>query len=132
MGKKAFGVRLEVMAERLGIPEVCLQVLAENHVVPYADVEGEMRFNGLSVGYALRALADRVAPTSQSANWGDGYLDLVGLTQFLCTSRRQVHRMLSAGRLPNADVNLSGTNSSKGRRWLRDSVMAYLKGRPYA
>ena len=51
-------------------------------------------------------------------------LTLAGVSQFLSISKRQVHRLLSAGRLPPADVNLGfGT---RGKRWSRERLAAWV------
>ena len=51
-------------------------------------------------------------------------LTLAGVSQFLSISRRQVHRLLSAGRLPPADVNLGF--GARGRRWSRERLAAWV------
>lgn len=67
--------------------------------------------------------------TTPRLAWPPDYVDMRGLAYMLSTSTKQVQRMLSAGRLPAADVNLSAANSFKGRRWRRDRVIAFLEGR---
>lgn len=57
------------------------------------------------------------------------YLDIVGVANLLSTSLRQVQRLLSAGRLPSPDLNISGTGGPKGKRWRRDRLMAWLDAR---
>jgi len=64
----------------------------------------------------------------QQAAWAPDFLDLAGLAYFLSTSERQVQRLLAAGRLPAADINISGTGGPKGRRWRRDRLVAWLVG----
>ena len=64
----------------------------------------------------------------QQAAWAPDFLDLAGLAYFLSTSERQVQRLLAAGRLPAADINISGTGGPKGRRWRRDRLVAWLEG----
>ena len=60
--------------------------------------------------------------------WPPEYLDLGGVAFLLSTSKKQVTRMLSAGKLPPADVNLSTTGSPKGRRWRRTQMLNWLAG----
>lgn len=127
----AYGVGLEAMAERLGIQGECLRVLAQNHMLPYLEVDGEMRFDVKAVGYALRAWADRVAPIPPSTAWPPEYLDIKGVAHLLCVSQKQVQRLISRERLPMADINVSGTGNQRGRRWRRESVIAHLQARPY-
>jgi len=51
-------------------------------------------------------------------------LTLADVARFLSISRRQVHRLLAAGRLPPADVNLGfGT---RGKRWSRERLAAWV------
>jgi hypothetical protein len=57
------------------------------------------------------------------------YLDIVGVTRLLSSSLRQVQRLLSAGRLPPPDLNISGTGGPKGKRWRRDHLMEWLDAR---
>ena len=57
------------------------------------------------------------------------YLDIVGITRLLSTSLRQVQRLMSAGRLPPPDLNISGTGGPKGKRWRRDRLIAWLDAR---
>jgi len=64
----------------------------------------------------------------QQVAWAPDFLDLAGLAYFLSTSERQVQRLLAAGRLPAADINISGTGGPKGRRWRRDRLVAWLEG----
>ena len=68
-------------------------------------------------------------PTT-APSWPPEFLDLRGVAYLLSTSTKQVQRLLSAGRLPAADVNLSGTGGIKGRRWRRDRIVASLEDRP--
>lgn len=70
---------------------------------------------------------DRTTTTRAKATsaWPPAYLDAGGLAHELQVSSRQVRRMLSAGKLPAADVNLTG--SLKGRRWRRDRLLAWLE-----
>lgn len=49
---------------------------------------------------------------------------LAEVAKFLGISRRQVHRLLSAGRLPTADVNLGF--GARGRRWSRERLAAWV------
>ena len=58
--------------------------------------------------------------------WAPDYLDKAALAHLLQCSGRQVQRMLAAGKLPPADVNLTG--SIKGRRWRRDKLLGWLEG----
>jgi len=62
------------------------------------------------------------------ATWVPGYLDIAGVAHLLSTSERQVQRLLAGGRLPQADLNISGTGGPKGRRWRRDRLLAWLEG----
>ena len=64
------------------------------------------------------------APTAPA--WPPDLLDLRGLAHALSTSAKQAQRLLAAGRIPPADVNLSTTRGPKGRRWRRDRVLAWL------
>lgn len=57
------------------------------------------------------------------------YLDMTGVARLLCTSPRQVQRLLAAGRLPAPDLNISGTGGPKGKRWRRDCLLAWLRVR---
>jgi len=58
--------------------------------------------------------------------WPPEYLDMAAVAHLLCTSQKQVQRMLASGRLPHADLNLSGTGGVKGRRWHRARLVAWL------
>ena len=51
-------------------------------------------------------------------------LRLADVARFLGISRRQVHRLLAAGRLPPADVNLGF--GARGRRWNRERLLAWV------
>ena len=64
-------------------------------------------------------------PTDQPA-WAPDLVDLAGLAHMLSVGKKQASRLLSAGRLPGADANVSVTGSSKGRRWIRSRVVAWL------
>lgn len=70
------------------------------------------------------------AETVTAPSWPPEFLDLRGVAYLLSTSTKQVQRLLSAGRLPAADVNVSGTGGVKGRRWRRDRIVAHLEARP--
>jgi len=59
--------------------------------------------------------------------WPPAYLALGDVAHELRTSTRQVRRLLSAGRLPAADLNVG--NGLKGRRWRRDALLNWLAGR---
>ena len=61
-----------------------------------------------------------------SAKWAPSFLDLAGVAHELQVSTRHVRRMLSGGRLPRADLNISGTGGLKGRRWRRDKLLSWL------
>ncbi len=61
-------------------------------------------------------------------SWAPEYLDLTGLAHLLCASKKCVQRLLANGRLPSADLNVSGTGSVKGRRWKRERVLRWLEG----
>ena len=63
---------------------------------------------------------------SDTAPWPPEYLDKRGLAHLVSTSEKQVQRMLASGRLPAADLNISGTGGVKGRRWRRDRVISWL------
>jgi len=52
-------------------------------------------------------------------------LTLAGVARFLSISRRQIHRLLAAGRLPPSDVNLGA--GPKGRRWSRERIEAWVR-----
>jgi len=52
-------------------------------------------------------------------------LTLSDVARLLRISRRQVHRLLSSGRLPPADVNLG--YGSRGRRWRRDLLTMWVE-----
>ncbi len=66
---------------------------------------------------------------NSSSSWQPSFLDMRGLAHLLSTSTKQIQRLLAAGRLPAADVNLSGTgNSCKGRRWSREKILRWLEG----
>jgi len=58
------------------------------------------------------------------------YLDVAGLAYGLQTSPRTIRRMLSSGRLPPADLNVSATGGPKGRWWSREKLLAWLDSRP--
>ena len=70
-------------------------------------------------------------PGDSRPAWLPDFLDLDGLAYTLSTSKKSVQRMLASGKLPPADVNVSGAGSAKGRRWRRERVLAWLAGRPY-
>ena len=55
-------------------------------------------------------------------------LDLRGVAHTLCMSPKTVSRLLAAGRLPTADVNLSPTGGAKGRRWHRRTLLDWIDG----
>lgn len=61
-------------------------------------------------------------------DWSPDMLDLRGLAHCLSVSPKQVQRLLSAGRLPSADANLSLTGGVKGRRWRRENVLRFVEG----
>ena len=56
--------------------------------------------------------------------WPPAYLNIGALAHELQVSTRQARRLLSAGKLPAADVNLTG--GLKGRRWRRDRLLTWL------
>jgi predicted DNA-binding transcriptional regulator AlpA len=58
--------------------------------------------------------------------WPPDLLDLRGLCHALSLSPKAVQRLLAAGRLPAADLNLSLAVGLKGRRWRRGSILAWL------
>ncbi len=51
-------------------------------------------------------------------------LTLKEVADALSVSTRQVHRFLSSGRLPPADVSLGGI---RGRRWRSDRLKAWIE-----
>ena len=65
-------------------------------------------------------------PAQQYA-WPPDLVDMQGLAHALSTSPKQVQRLLSAGRLPQADVNVSLTGGVKGRRWDRQKVIRFIQ-----
>lgn len=67
--------------------------------------------------------------TESPPTWAPEYLDMAGLAHLLSVSQKQVQRLLSAGRLPPPDLNISGTGGPKGKRWRRDRLMAWLDAR---
>jgi hypothetical protein len=66
--------------------------------------------------------------TPQASPWPPEYLDLGGMAFLLSSSTKQIRRLLAAGKLPAADINLSTTGSPKGRRWRRTLVLSWLAG----
>jgi hypothetical protein len=54
---------------------------------------------------------------------------MAGMAHLLSVSQKQVQRLLSAGRLPPPDLNISGTGGPKGKRWRRDRLLAWLDAR---
>ena len=60
-------------------------------------------------------------------SWQPDLLSIQGLGHALSVSTRQVNRLLSAGKLPPASVNLSVSGSPKGRRWSRVVVLQFLE-----
>jgi hypothetical protein len=61
--------------------------------------------------------------------WTPEWLDMSALAYYLCTSKKQIQRMLASGRLPAADCNLSATRGVKGRRWRRQHIDEFLENR---
>jgi len=55
---------------------------------------------------------------------GPALLTLCDVAVTLRISRRQVHRLLAAGRLPPADVNLGF--GARARRWNREKLLAWV------
>lgn len=51
-------------------------------------------------------------------------LALSDVAAVLRVSRRQIHRLVAAGRLPPADVNLGF--GARGRRWNREKLLAWV------
>lgn len=51
-------------------------------------------------------------------------LDFNGVCRALSIARRTGNRLLAAGRLPAADLNITG--GSKGRRWRRDRIEKFV------
>ena len=76
----------------------------------------------MSVTHREKIMVDSTTPARQP-DW----LDMKGLAQYLCTSKKQIQRMLGSGRLPPADCNLSPTRSVKGRRWRRQTISDFLE-----
>jgi hypothetical protein len=72
-----------------------------------------------------------VTPKTQEASpaWAPEFLDMAGVAHLLSTSQKQVQRLLSAGRLPDPDLNISGTGGPKGKRWRRERLVAWLDAR---
>lgn len=68
----------------------------------------------------------RITMSSSVPAWPPDALDLRGLAYTLSISTRQARRLLSAGRLPPADIVL-GTGI-KARRWSRRRVLRLLAG----
>lgn len=60
----------------------------------------------------------------QSASPQTLLLTLAEVAKHLRVSKRQVHRLLSSGRLPPADVSLGGI---RGRRWRSDRLQAWIE-----
>jgi predicted DNA-binding transcriptional regulator AlpA len=67
--------------------------------------------------------------TESPPAWAPDYVDMAGMAHMLSVSQKQVQRLLSAGRLPKPDLNISGTGGPKGKRWRRDRLMAWLDAR---
>ena len=57
--------------------------------------------------------------------WPPDYVGMAGLCHVLQISDRQARRLLSSGKLPPADTNLTG--SLKGRRWNRVKLLNWLE-----
>jgi len=64
---------------------------------------------------------------SSKPAWPPDWLDMAALAHYLCTSKKQIQRMLASGRLPPADCNLSPTRSAKSRRWRRQTINDFLE-----
>ena len=62
----------------------------------------------------------------KAKSWPPAYLDQAGLAHEIQASDRHVRRLLAAGKLPAADLNISGTGGLKGRRWRRDRLLSWL------
>jgi excisionase family DNA binding protein len=72
-------------------------------------------------------VADRCGMTSETETRVGpvpALLTLMDVAAILRVSRRQVHRLLAAGRLPAADVNLGV--GARGRRWIRERLLAWV------
>jgi hypothetical protein len=63
-------------------------------------------------------------PANPGAAWAPDFLDFQALCHELQVSDRQARRLLSAGRVPPADVNL--TDTLKGRRWTRQKLVEWI------
>ena len=59
--------------------------------------------------------------------WPPVYLDVGALAHLLSASRKRIQRMLARGALPPADINISGGDFVKGRRWKRERVVTWLE-----
>ena len=55
------------------------------------------------------------------------YLDIGDVATMLGTSTRQVRRLLAAGRLPRATINVSSVGGAKGQRWRADVIRSHLE-----
>jgi len=77
-------------------------------------------------GNGQRPLALR-PKQAEAGGWPPAYLALDDVAHELRVSTRQARRLLSAGRLPSADLNVG--SGLKGRRWRRDSLLTWLAGR---
>ena len=74
----------------------------------------------MSTEHAIPPVANRAKP------WPPALLDMAALAHELQASERHVRRLLAGGRLPPADLNISGTGGLKGRRWRRHRLLAWL------
>lgn len=64
-------------------------------------------------------------PHGSEKNWPPTLVGVTGLCHLLQISDRQARRLLSAGKLPPAHVNLTGT--LKGRRWNSEQLVKFLE-----
>jgi len=74
-------------------------------------------------------MAEKAKTLERTPAWAPEWLDMSALAHYLCTSKKQIQRMLASGRLPAADCNLSATHGVKGRRWRRRRINEFLEGR---
>ena len=65
--------------------------------------------------------------TESPPTWVPEYLDMAGVAHLLSTSQKQVQRMIASSRLPPPDLNISGVGGPRGRRWHRETLLAWLK-----
>jgi hypothetical protein len=89
--------------------------------------EGEDARNSGSEDAVTTATTQPERPTIVGRRGDQGptmLLDFAGICRELVISTRQGRRMLSAGRLPFADLTFGGL---RGRRWRRDRLIAWVR-----